>query len=117
MFLNLDRIMSYNASWSFILGGRGIGKSYGLLKKFIKDFKKNGNQFVYLRRYKEEVKMCRTKIFDAIKTDEEFINDKFDVRGNEFYLNDEHMGRIIALSSSEYQKSVPMPKVENILFY
>ena len=46
MFLNLDRIMSYNASWSFILGGRGIGKTYGLLKKFIKDFKRNGTQFV-----------------------------------------------------------------------
>ena len=103
MFFNLDRIMSYYASWSFIQGGRGIGKTYGLLKKFIKDFKRNGTQFVYLRRYKEEVKMCRTKIFDAIKTDDEFINEKFDVRGNEFYLNEEHMGRIIALSSSEYQ--------------
>ena len=116
MFLNLDRIMSYNASWTFILGGRGIGKTYGILKKFIKDFKRNGTQFVYLRRYKEEVKMCRTKIFDAIKTDEEFKNDKFDIKGNEFYLNDEHMGRIIALSSSEYQKSVPMPDVGNVLF-
>ena len=35
MFLNLVRIMSYNASWTFILGGRGIGKTYGILKKFI----------------------------------------------------------------------------------
>ena len=60
LFLNLDRIMSYTASWTFILGGRGIGKTYGIFKKFIKDFKRNGTQFVYLRRYKEEVKMCRT---------------------------------------------------------
>ena len=58
--------------------------------------------------------MCSTKIFDAIKTDEEFINDKFEVKGNEFYLNEEHMGRIIALSSSVYQKSVPMPDVGNV---
>ena len=44
-------IKSYNKFLNFIIGGRGIGKTYGFKKDCISRYKKKGKQFIYLRRY------------------------------------------------------------------
>ena len=63
---NFDRINSYNAFFHFILTNRGYGKSYGAKKRCIDRFLKYGEQFVYVRRYKTELKKIG-KYFDDIK--------------------------------------------------
>ena len=55
-YYNYDRICSYNACFNFILTNRGYGKSYGAKKRAITRYKKYGEQFVYVRRYKSELK-------------------------------------------------------------
>ena len=41
--------------FNFIIGERGVGKTYGAIKFCINDYLKNGNQFVYVRRFKTEI--------------------------------------------------------------
>ena len=52
MYYDFSKLVSYNALLSFVIGERGVGKTFGAKKFVINDFLKNGNQFVYLRRYK-----------------------------------------------------------------
>ena len=55
MYYNIDSALSYNALFTMIMGGRGIGKTYSAKKRAIKNFLAKGEQFVYLRRYKTEL--------------------------------------------------------------
>ena len=65
MYYDYNKLYSYNALFNFIIGERGVGKTYGIMKKAVKDFIKTMNdkveydesgnkisgpsQFVYLR--------------------------------------------------------------------
>lgn len=113
MFYDYDRICSYNAIWNFILTNRGYGKSYGLKKKCIKNFLNKGKQFIYLRRYKTELK-DNSKWFDDIS--KEFPNVKFKYEKNTFYINNKPAGFSVALSVSQKLKSVSYPNVTLIMF-
>ena len=65
MYWDISRPLSYNCLFNFILGARGVGKSYGAKRWAIRDFLKTGKQFVYVRRYKEELKKI-DKFFDDV---------------------------------------------------
>lgn len=108
-----DRIMSYNALFNFILSPRGNGKSYGGKEKVIKNYLKRKEQFVYVRRYKDELKDI-DKFFDDIR--EKFDGVEFEVKGKKAFINNEVAGYFVALSTSQKLKSVPFPFVTTILF-
>ena len=55
MWWDLKNTLSYNALFNFVVGSRGCGKTYGFKKWAAEDFIKNGNQFIYIRRYKTEM--------------------------------------------------------------
>ena len=38
MYYNYNDLFSYNAMFNFVIGERGVGKTYGILKKCVKDF-------------------------------------------------------------------------------
>lgn len=115
MYYNYDRINSYNATWNFILTNRGYGKTYGMKKYCIKRFIKTGKQFMYVRRYKTELKKDELlKFFDAIK--KEFPNNEFKVVGKTFYIDDRVAGFAVPLSVSQNFKSVEYPNVETIFY-
>ena len=50
-YYSFDYILSHNAVYNFVVGARGLGKTYGAKRKAIKAFLKRGDQFVYTRRY------------------------------------------------------------------
>ena len=54
MYYSFDDILSRNGVFNFIIGGRGIGKTYGAKKIAIDTYLETGKQFIYLRRYKSE---------------------------------------------------------------
>ena len=65
-YLNPNRFYSYQNIHTFILiGGRGIGKTTGFVKKSVRNFMKNGEEFVYCRRYKTEI-MKAKELLDPI---------------------------------------------------
>lgn len=110
---NYDRINSYNGFFHFILTNRGFGKSYGAKKRAIDRFLKYGEQFVYVRRYKTELKKIN-KYFDDIK--EKYPGHEFEVKGRTFYIDGKVCGYAIPLSTSLTEKSNPYPNVCTIIF-
>lgn len=113
MYYNYDKINSYNAMYNFILTNRGFGKSFGAKKRAIDRFLKYGEQFIYVRRYKTELKKIG-KYFEDIQG--HYPNVKFKVVGKTFYINDKVCGWAIPLSTSMTEKSVAYPLVTTIIF-
>lgn len=52
---SLDKINSVGAQYNFLLGGRGLGKTYAVIKQAIKHRIETGEPFAYIRRYKESI--------------------------------------------------------------
>ena len=108
-----NKLLSYNRVLHLCTGERGIGKSYAFKKFPIDQFKKNGTQFFYIRRYKGELKRIKN-YFEDIK--EKYPNDKLVVKGWTFYCNDEIMGYAMPLSQYQELKSNAFPKCDIIIF-
>ena len=68
MWYSYALVLSYNAMLNFIIGERGVGKSYGIKKHVIKRFIKKNRKFIYLRRYETEL--------DKSLKDNEFFKDE-----------------------------------------
>lgn len=123
-YYKIDKIMSMNAVYNFIVGGRGIGKTYGFKKYALDAYFKRGDQFIYLRRYKSEMK-GRGEFFADIA----HLYPKYDFRvfgkaaqcapvetREDNKRKWDTMGFFIALSVAQNEKSVPYPHVKTILF-
>ena len=60
-YYNPHRLNSYQDCWLYLLiGGRGIGKTTGLSSVLLDSFFKRNEEFVYVRRYKEEIKKAKS---------------------------------------------------------
>ena len=76
IFWNINNSVSYNALFNFIIGNRGGGKTYGMKNYVINKFIKKGEQFIYLRRYKTEVKRINTFFTIYTSLNNMFLNKK-----------------------------------------
>lgn len=88
IYYSYQRILSYNAFLNFLIGERGVGKTYGAVKFCIQKFLKKGEQFIYLRRYKSDLKKSVPTFFDAMIKNNEFPEATFKTSGANFYIND-----------------------------
>lgn len=116
MYYNFNKVKSYNAMLNFIIGERGVGKTYGSIENVIDRFLKKDKQFVYLRRYKTELKTSVPNFFDSIKNNPKYENVKFHVKNGKFYINDILAGYSIALSTANILKSTTYDNVDTIIF-
>ena len=100
---------------NFVMSHRGGGKTYSSKRLAIKNFLKDGSQFVYLRRYKTELKGENVaKFFDDVMV--EFPGHEFSVKGNSFYIDGKLSGYARALTQQVQIRSTPFPKVTLIIF-
>jgi hypothetical protein len=106
-------MLSYNRILNFVIGARGIGKSYAMKVHPIKRFIKHGEQFIYVRRYKPELKKIANYFNDVMG---EFPNHQFKVKGHEFYIDGKLAGWAIPLSTWQSQKSNAYPNVSTMIF-
>lgn len=118
MWYSYAKVLSYHALLNFILGERGVGKSYGIKKHVINRFKKKGRKFIYLRRYATELEksLKDNEFFKDIASDEAFKDDELLVRGDKFLVNGKVAGYGIPLSKASIFKSVPFPDVDIIIY-
>ena len=65
-YYSLNTVMSRGADMSFVIGGRGVGKTYSFLEYCVKDYLKNGNEFVYVRRSDDEIKYAKHTLFNPL---------------------------------------------------
>lgn len=64
VFYDGYKTLTYNALFNFIIGNRGSGKTYWAKRWAINDFIKKGEQFIYLRRYKTELRTIKNFFAD-----------------------------------------------------
>lgn len=123
-YYNFGPLLSYNAMWNFLVGGRGLGKTYGAKKRAIKRAIEKHEQFIYLRRYEEELKNLDTFFSDL---QHEFPQWDLRADGRRFVMapissrdNKKRewvtIGYAIPLSTAQKQKSIPYPLVTTIIF-
>ena len=72
MYWNPNRILSYNRVLNYVIGGRGIGKTTGMKIYTTNRFLKHNEQFMYLKRYKTDIKNLAPKFFNTVKS--EFVD-------------------------------------------
>lgn len=125
---NYDKLLGYNATFNFAITGRGQGKTFGAIVACVKDFLKNGNEFIYLRRYKTEISSSSKTLFDAINLNKVFPGYTLWCEGNKFFIqkfsddgSDEKpekqlLGYATALSTANILKSTNFAKVKTIVF-
>lgn len=128
---SFDKVLSYNAFWCMVCGGRGLGKTYGAkrhaIRKAVRSYEKGEpiEQFIYLRRFKDEVIASAPQFFADIAL--EFPDYDFKVHGKvammaptitrddkkrDWYV----IGFFVALSQAQSRKGVSYHQVTTIIF-
>ena len=118
-YYNYDQLWSRNGTFNFVTGARGLGKTYGAKLFCIRNAIRNGDQFIYLRRYNTELAGKSTFFADI---EHEFPGFEFRVNGNvaEYTVEGRKdwqvMGYFAALSKAQSYKSRAYPLVKTIIF-
>ncbi len=116
IFFNYEKLISYNAYLNFLIGSRGVGKTFGASEFVINQFLKHGHEFVYLRRYKSDLEESFKKFFSALVKEGKFENHKLETKGNKYIIDDKVAGYGLTLSTAHQLKSSNFPNVKYIIF-
>lgn len=114
MYYLLTSILNIYACFKFLVGARGCGKTFACKVWAIRHFIKTGKQFIWVRRYKSELKLASKNFMQDIR--HKFPNNKItcDIRG--LFVDGKQAGYFVPLSMAEKYKSVPFPEVDSIFF-
>ena len=120
MYYNYDKLFSYNFLLAFVIGERGVGKSFGAKKAMLSKFLKNGEQFVYLRRYKTELDTALSTFWSDLQSAGFFTEHELKVKKSKmltsFTCDGKVCGYAVPLSTANILKSTAFPKVKTIVF-
>ena len=116
IFYNYDRVISYDAFINFLVGERGVGKTFGASEFVTRQFIKKHHEFIYIRRYKTDLEKGKKKFFKALIDENKFPDHKLEVKGNTFYVDEEVAGYSMTLSTAHQFKSTNFPKVKYVIF-
>lgn len=115
MYYDINKTLSRQRLFNFVIGPRGCGKTYGAKRHVIRRFLRYGEQFVYLRRYDTELPAAEIKnFFDDVGV--EFPDHEFNARNGLFKIDGEIAGWYFPLSKAIMLKSIPFPRVSLIIF-
>lgn len=71
-YYDWEKTLSYDADVTMVIGARGMGKTFGLRKQFIKDFINHRWRFVEATRYKNELSGVSDGYFNRLERLPEF---------------------------------------------
>lgn len=126
MYWNLRRTLTHNMLINIIVGNRGGGKSFGAKEYAIDKFIKTGEQFGYIRRYHDDLKIPMEQFFKDIiykYPDYEFKTDSkyFYIRlkpadDKQKWTEKDIAGYGFTLSTANNKKSIAYPNVTTLIF-
>lgn len=120
MYYNYNNLISRNALLNFVIGERGVGKTFGIKKYCITDFIKNEHEFVYIRRFKTELATACSTFFKDLQENNCFDDLALTVKKEKEYyrfeMDRQTIGYGVALTTASILKSTAFPKVKNIIF-
>ena len=134
-YYNTQKIDKKSATYNVIFGERSNGKTYALLLKSIKAYFKDGSQFGYVRRWKEDITGRRAqRLFSGVNDNQEiskisqgqftgvhywagkFYLCNYDDGGKAIYGDSDVIGFTFALSDGEHDKSTSFPNIKTVIF-
>jgi len=125
-YYNYNKLFSYNGHYNMVVGGRGIGKSYGAKVRAVRNAIKKKEMFIYLRRYKTELTASKETFFADIASnfpDHDFRINRFVCEMSPVSEREtgkkrqwQKVGYFFALSTAQSLKSVSFPDVTLIIF-
>lgn len=65
-YYDWEKTFSYDADVTMVIGARGYGKTFGLRRQFIRDWKRDESRFVEIVRYKNELSGVSDGYFDRL---------------------------------------------------
>lgn len=116
MWYDINKTLTYNCLFNLVIGARGTGKTYGAKKRAIKQFIDKKYQFVYLRRYSDELDEVKESVFNDIIVNNEFPDHVIEYKSDKYYLDGEIMGYAMALTKAKNYKSISYPMVYLIIY-
>lgn len=114
MWYDVGKTLSYNALINMVIGGRGIGKTYGLKERALKNWIKKEKQFAYVRRYENELDMVKKTLFSDINGSGKYPMVEYS--DGCYCIDGNIIGYPIPLSTSHKLKSASYPDVTLIIF-
>lgn len=124
-YYDWEKTFSYDADITLIIGGRGIGKTYGMRLANVRQYLKTGERFVEVCRYQREIKDIGEGYFDRIDRNEEFPGYVFKFEKDRFYIAEkpvenekpswETIGYIVGLTSQQSLKKRTFDNVRRIV--
>lgn len=112
-FLDVNKIVSHCKAVMLIVALRGYGKTYGTKEFAVKRHLKHGEEFIYIKRHKDDLAELDT-FFDSLSL--KYPEHEFSVKGKRFYCDGNLCGRAIPLSRWQKIKSSEFPNVSVIIF-
>ena len=126
IYWNPSKLIGTGADFMLCIGQRGNGKTYGILKYFLQQYKKTKKRFCYLRRWDEDIKAYRMEqLFAPFRNlIDELFGDEFTIvyKNHKFYLVNgngtkvDTIGYVLSISSSAHTKSISYTNVGYILY-
>lgn len=111
-WLNFDLIMGKGYPFIFIWGGRGVGKTYGIMK-YLHEYKKH---FCYIRTTQTQILECSKDSKNPFKK-YNFDNEvDYKIKGGNILLNGEVVGQAQGLTTSANIRSIDGSDI-TVMFY
>lgn len=122
----INKILATKADFMLVIGQRGNGKTFGVLKYFLEQYKKSGKRFAYIRRWDEDIKAYRMEqLFAPFRNViDEIFGEEFTIeyKNHKFYLVNgngtkvDTLGYVLSVSSSAHTKSISYTNLGYILY-
>lgn len=84
-YYELGNLLGRNKIMNIVIGQRGCGKTFQAKKWVIKKFIETGKEFIWVRRYKTEMKSLQS-FFDDIVSEGYFDSHSLEVKGKKLTL-------------------------------
>lgn len=124
VYYDWEKTFSYDSDVTMVIGARGFGKTFGLRRQFIRDWKRDGSRFVEVVRYKNELSGVSDGYFERLEELPENENYVFRTDSRLAYIaerkEDEKLvwhviGYFIAMTSAQVMKKRTFKNVRRIL--
>ena len=126
IYWNIQKILNTKSDFNLVIGQRGNGKTFGVLKYFLQVYKKTKKRFCYVRRWEEDIKAHKMELlFTPFRSViDELFGEQYSIiyKNHKFLLVNENgtcvdvLGYVLSVSASSHTKSVAYVNVANILY-
>lgn len=116
VYYNSSGLRTKNRFLNLVISARGVGKTYDFKKRALIDFAVNGNQFLYLTRFANDLDFLVDTAFDDVATDPDLAEYEITQKGLKVFVKGKMAGEIAALSQDSKIKKVSRPRVTTIIY-